>query len=100
MKYDVNSRDGEPFPLPCHVRDATGAILTPVARCDTETGFAVRYLTTDQGHFATDGNGQLVTVAGKYPAPLTVHQGKPDEHWPDNRAPFPIAEDDDADSDE
>lgn len=88
MKYDAYGKTGQPFPFSCHVRDATGAILTPVKACDTETGQCERYILDVEGHFIVGENGLVLTETRTYPSPLTVVAGKPDEAWPYNLAPF------------
>lgn len=100
MRYDVDGKDGVAFPkypdslaeFPdgFHTEDATGASLSPLRWCDTETGEAVRYVVGTDGKFAMNPDQTVKTVRGTYPAPLRLAPG-PGPKWGDGsaRSPYP-----------
>ena len=72
MRYDAYGKDGEPFPFPCQVVDASGQVLTPTRKCDTETGHAERYV-IEGGRFVINPvDRKPLTFDGHYQAPLRL----------------------------
>lgn len=67
-----------PFPLPLgggyrHTEDATGAVLSPLVWCDTDTGEVERYVVKDGQWEMTPGPVcRVVTVREFRPAPLRL----------------------------
>jgi hypothetical protein len=72
MRYDAYGIDGEPFPFACKVVAADGQILTPTRRCDTETGYAERYVIEGGLFVISPVDHKPITFHGHYPAPLSL----------------------------
>lgn len=71
MRFDAYGVTGRQFPAPCQVFDATGACLSPVRECDTETGEVLRYEVA-AGRFVIGPDGRPETIREMYPAPLVL----------------------------